>query len=147
MTKVVVAEALYRVADRCVQVTGGTGELGDTVVEQVFREIRASHICDDPTEVHKWELPRRSSRRPIGGMGMSAENIPAHLCVSDERRPLNRQRLQAWLETHIEGFIAPLTSAKFSGGQSSPTFRIAAKSSTYVLRRKPAGHMEKGARH
>src|SRR3546814_9081285 len=41
MAKVAVSEALYRVADRCVQVMGGTGVSGDTVVEQIFREIRA----------------------------------------------------------------------------------------------------------
>ena len=44
MTKVAVSEALMRVADRCVQVMGGTGVSGDTIVEQVFREIRAFRI-------------------------------------------------------------------------------------------------------
>ena len=33
-----------RVADRCVQVRGGAGVTGDTIVEQVFREIRAFRI-------------------------------------------------------------------------------------------------------
>ncbi len=42
MTKVAVSEALMRVADRCVQVMGGTGVTGDTIVEQVFREIAPS---------------------------------------------------------------------------------------------------------
>ena len=37
MTKVAVSEALMRIADRCVQVMGGTGVSGDTMVEQVFR--------------------------------------------------------------------------------------------------------------
>src|SRR6202011_1545212 len=32
MTKVAVSEALFRVADRCVQVMGGTGVCGDTIV-------------------------------------------------------------------------------------------------------------------
>src|SRR5260370_42257818 len=54
ITKVAVSEALYRVADRCVQVLGGTGVSRDTVVEQIFREIRAFRIYDGPTEVHKW---------------------------------------------------------------------------------------------
>jgi acyl-CoA dehydrogenase len=32
MTKVAVSEALFRVADRCVQAMGGTGVSGDTIV-------------------------------------------------------------------------------------------------------------------
>ena len=59
MTKVAVSEALMRVADRCVQVMGGTGVSSDTIVEQVFREIRAFRIYDGPTEVHKWSLAKK----------------------------------------------------------------------------------------
>jgi acyl-CoA dehydrogenase len=62
MTKVAVSEALMRVADRCVQVMGGTGVTGDTIVEQVFREIRAFRIYDGPTEVHKWSLAKKIKR-------------------------------------------------------------------------------------
>ncbi|WP_404478002.1 acyl-CoA dehydrogenase family protein [Novosphingobium sp. BL-52-GroH] len=62
MAKVAVSEALMRVADRCVQVMGGTGVSGDTIVEQVFREIRAFRIYDGPTEVHKWSLAKKVKR-------------------------------------------------------------------------------------
>jgi acyl-CoA dehydrogenase len=62
MTKVAVSEGLMRVADRCVQVMGGTGVSGDTIVEQVFREIRAFRIYDGPTEVHKWSLAKKIKR-------------------------------------------------------------------------------------
>jgi acyl-CoA dehydrogenase len=62
MAKVAVSEALMRVADRCVQVMGGTGVTGDTIVEQVFREIRAFRIYDGPTEVHKWSLAKKIKR-------------------------------------------------------------------------------------
>ncbi len=62
MTKVAVSEALMRVADRCVQVMGGLGVSGDTVVEQIFREIRAFRIYDGPTEVHKWSLAKKIKR-------------------------------------------------------------------------------------
>jgi acyl-CoA dehydrogenase len=58
MAKVAVSEALFRVADRCVQVMGGTGVTRDTVVEQVFREIRAFRIYDGPSEVHRWSLAK-----------------------------------------------------------------------------------------
>jgi acyl-CoA dehydrogenase len=60
--KVSVSEALFRVADRCVQVMGGTGVTRDTVVEQIFREIRAFRIYDGPTEVHKWSLAKKIKR-------------------------------------------------------------------------------------
>jgi acyl-CoA dehydrogenase len=66
MTKVAVADALFRVADRCVQVMGGTGVTRDTVVEQVFREIRAFRIYDGPTEVHKWSLAKKIKRDTAG---------------------------------------------------------------------------------
>lgn len=62
MAKVAVSDALFRVADRCVQVMGGTGVSGDTIVEQVFREVRAFRIYDGPTEVHKWSLAKKIRR-------------------------------------------------------------------------------------
>jgi len=62
MTKVAVSEGLMRVADRCVQVMGGTGVSRDTIVEQCFREIRAFRIYDGPTEVHKWSLAKKIKR-------------------------------------------------------------------------------------
>jgi acyl-CoA dehydrogenase len=65
MTKVAVSESLYRVADNCVQVMGGTGVTRDTIVEQVFREIRAFRIYDGPTEVHKWSLAKHIHRNEV----------------------------------------------------------------------------------
>lgn len=65
MAKVAVSEALFRIADRCVQVMGGTGVSRDTVVEQIFREIRAFRIYDGPTEVHKWSLARHVRREAL----------------------------------------------------------------------------------
>ena len=62
MAKVSVSEALMRVADRCVQVMGGTGVSTETIVEQAFREIRAFRIYDGPTEVHKWSLAKKIKR-------------------------------------------------------------------------------------
>ncbi len=62
MAKVAVSEALMRIADCCVQVMGGTGVTGDTIVEQVFREVRAFRIYDGPTEVHKWSLAKKIKR-------------------------------------------------------------------------------------
>ncbi|MES2303713.1 MAG: acyl-CoA dehydrogenase [Pseudomonadota bacterium] len=62
MAKVAVSEALMRVADKCVQVMGGSGVTTDTIVEQMFREVRAFRIYDGPTEVHKWSLAKKIRR-------------------------------------------------------------------------------------
>lgn len=62
MAKVSVSETLMRVADRCVQVMGGSGLTEQTIVEQVFREIRAFRIYDGPTEVHKWSIAKKIKR-------------------------------------------------------------------------------------
>jgi acyl-CoA dehydrogenase len=67
MAKVAVSEALMKIADNCVQVMGGTGVTGDTIVEQVFREIRAFRIYDGPTEVHKWSLAKKIKRDFLKG--------------------------------------------------------------------------------
>ncbi|MEM1052879.1 MAG: acyl-CoA dehydrogenase [Pseudomonadota bacterium] len=62
MAKTFVSETLFQVADRCVQAMGGTGITGDTIVEQLFREVRAFRIYDGPTEVHKWSLAKKIKR-------------------------------------------------------------------------------------
>ena len=67
MAKVAVSEALMKIADNCVQVMGGTGVTGDTIVEQVFREVRAFRIYDGPTEVHKWSLAKKIKRDFLKG--------------------------------------------------------------------------------
>lgn len=75
MTKVAVSEALMRIADRCVQVMGGSGVTTDTMVEQVFREVRAFRIYDGPTEVHKWSLAKmikRDSKERTRGLNAHA---------------------------------------------------------------------------
>ncbi len=69
MAKVAVSDALFRVADRCVQILGGLGVSRDTVVEQVFREVRAFRIYDGPTEVHKWSLAKKLKRELLAGTG------------------------------------------------------------------------------
>ncbi|CAN5288565.1 phosphotransferase family protein [soil metagenome] len=47
--------------------------------------------------------------------------------------------LAEYLAAHVPGFRGPLSSKKFKGGQSNPTYLIEAASGPYVLRRKPPG--------
>jgi alkylation response protein AidB-like acyl-CoA dehydrogenase len=60
--KVIVSEAAWRVADRCVQVLGGQGVTGETVVARIFADLRAFRIYDGPSEVHRWSIARRILR-------------------------------------------------------------------------------------
>jgi acyl-CoA dehydrogenase len=62
IVKVFVSEALFRVADRCLQVLGGLGLTHDTQVERIFREIRAFRVYDGPSEVHRWAIASRIAR-------------------------------------------------------------------------------------
>jgi len=62
MAKLYVSEALGRVVDRCVQVLGGTGITGRTVVRRTYEDIRAFRIYDGPSEVHRWAIARRALR-------------------------------------------------------------------------------------
>ena len=62
MAKVLCSEALGRVVDRSVQVLGGTGITGETVVQKIYKDIRAFRIYDGPSEVHRWALARRLLR-------------------------------------------------------------------------------------
>jgi aminoglycoside phosphotransferase (APT) family kinase protein len=54
---------------------------------------------------------------------------------------LDEDALGRWLEGNIPGFIGPFELTKFASGQSNPTYRIAAASGDYVLRRKPFGDL------
>jgi len=64
MAKVTCSEAIFRVADRCVQILGGLGVTGDTVVERIFRDVRSFRIYDGPSEVHRWAIGRRLIAKP-----------------------------------------------------------------------------------
>lgn len=58
-----------------------------------------------------------------------------------ERHRFDEARLQAYLERNVEGFRGDLTVREFKGGQSNPTYLLAAGGARYVLRRKPPGHL------
>ena len=62
MAKYAVAEALFTVADRCVQILGGLGITSDVPVARIFRELRAFRIYDGPSEVHLWSIANRIKR-------------------------------------------------------------------------------------
>ncbi|MGC1889113.1 MAG: phosphotransferase family protein, partial [Stellaceae bacterium] len=61
--------------------------------------------------------------------------------IRGERDDLPLGRLERWLRDHVDGFRGPLAAERFEGGQSNPTYKLVAASETYVLRRKPLGHL------
>jgi aminoglycoside phosphotransferase (APT) family kinase protein len=59
----------------------------------------------------------------------------------DPRHAIDKARLAAWLQTHVEGYQGPLEVRQFKGGQSNPTYQLVTPAKTYVLRRKPPGKL------
>ena len=67
--KVMVSEAVWRVVDRSVQMLGGQGVTGETVVARIFADMRGFRIYDGPSEVHRWSLAKhlvRGAQPPAG---------------------------------------------------------------------------------
>ena len=52
---------------------------------------------------------------------------------------IDEASLAEWMSANVAGFEGPVEALKFAGGQSNPTYRLNAKSGSYVLRRKPLG--------
>jgi len=48
---------------------------------------------------------------------------------------------ERYMARHVEGFTGPLAVRQFEGGQSNPTYYMAAGGREYVLRRKPPGKL------
>ena len=64
--KTVCSEAQWRVVDRSVQILGGQGVTGETIVMRIFQDMRAFRVYDGPSEVHRWSM----ARKILGGDGM-----------------------------------------------------------------------------
>ena len=63
VAKVHVSEAVFRIVDRSIQLTGGTGVTHETPLARFSTEVRAFRIYDGPSEAHRWSIARRASRR------------------------------------------------------------------------------------
>lgn len=53
--------------------------------------------------------------------------------------------LERWMEANVASYSGPLNVEQFKGGQSNPTYKLTTPRRNYVLRRKPPGHILKGA--
>ncbi len=63
VAKVFVAEAVWRVIDRAVQLAGGLGVSGDLPLARFLNEARPFRIYDGPSETHRWAIARRAVKR------------------------------------------------------------------------------------
>jgi aminoglycoside phosphotransferase (APT) family kinase protein len=70
---------------------------------------------------------------------MDAQTAFSGVSKAEGADALDETKLTAWMQENVAGFEGPLEVFKFAGGQSNPTYRINAKSGSYVLRRKPFG--------
>jgi alkylation response protein AidB-like acyl-CoA dehydrogenase len=68
MAKTFVAEAVFRVVDRSLQLAGASGVTDDLPIARLYREIRPFRIYDGPSEVHRWAIARRSVRQHEAGL-------------------------------------------------------------------------------
>jgi acyl-CoA dehydrogenase len=62
IAKVFVAEAVWRVIDRALQLTGGDGVTHDLPLARFMNEVRPFRIYDGPSETHRWAIARRAAR-------------------------------------------------------------------------------------
>jgi acyl-CoA dehydrogenase len=51
-----------------VQILGGRGVTGESIVMRIFSDMRAFRVYDGPSEVHRWSMARkiadREARKP-----------------------------------------------------------------------------------
>ncbi|NBC38116.1 phosphotransferase [Novosphingobium sp. FSY-8] len=84
-------------------------------------------------------------------MASSEEGKPAvdlaaaNTGVGAMRTAFDVAALEGWLTANVPGFTGPIEVGQFNGGQSNPTYRLTTPQGSYVLRRKPAGPILKGA--
>jgi acyl-CoA dehydrogenase len=70
IAKTFVAEAVGRIVDRSVQLFGGLGVSEDLPLARILREVRPFRIYDGASEVHRWSIAKRATRRIATGAGL-----------------------------------------------------------------------------
>ncbi len=63
IAKTFVAEATFRIADRSMQLCGGSGTLADLPIARIFADLRPFRIYDGPSEVHRMSIAKRAIRQ------------------------------------------------------------------------------------
>jgi acyl-CoA dehydrogenase len=79
MAKMVATEAAQRVVDRAVQLHGGLGVTAGSVVERLYREVRALRIYEGATEVQKLIIARAVLQPHATGGALPADTDRARV--------------------------------------------------------------------
>lgn len=72
-------------------------------------------------------------------MTLDAQTAFSGTALPEGADKIDEAKLAAWMSANVADFEGPVEVLKFAGGQSNPTYRVNAKSGSYVLRRKPFG--------
>ncbi len=75
---------------------------------------------------------------------IAADTFSGTMPVQEKHR-FDVESLARYLQAHVDGFSGTLEVRQFRGGQSNPTYHLAAGGREYVLRRKPPGKLLKSA--
>ena len=63
MCKLFASEMCGRVADRAVQVFGGSGYIADNVAERFYRDVRLFRLYEGTSQIHLVNIARRTMAR------------------------------------------------------------------------------------
>lgn len=75
IAKVHCSEAIERVIDRAIQLTGGDGISDALPLAQFRNEVRPFRIYDGSNETHKWAIARRASKHRAGQVAAGAPRL------------------------------------------------------------------------
>jgi alkylation response protein AidB-like acyl-CoA dehydrogenase len=93
MAKTYVSEAVNRVVDRALQITGSHGVSNELPLASFYRNVRPFRIYDGPSEVHRMVIAQRVLReaaaRPVAG------HAPATPEVAEVTTPIERPKVAA----------------------------------------------------
>lgn len=93
------------------------------------------------------ESRQKDQARLDSGQIMSALDQQANAGTTEVREThrFDDASLAEWMAASIPDYAGPLKVEQFKGGQSNPTYKLVTPQRAYVLRRKPPGHLLKGA--
>ena len=70
MCKLFASEACGRVADRAVQLFGGSGCIAGNVAERFYRDVRLFRLYEGTSQIHQLNIARRTlAKAGYGGEG------------------------------------------------------------------------------
>jgi acyl-CoA dehydrogenase len=73
-----VANALWKIIDRAIQVHGALGYSADTPLQDMMRHARSARLVDGADEVHQWRIAQRAieAYTKTGSVSGAAGDLP-----------------------------------------------------------------------